>query len=81
MLSQKELHSIQSALKAEQLLYEKFGHYAHQATDPHLKELFHRVHQDEKRHHGALLEFLNQHGAGAQGAAMPGVTMPAGTTQ
>ncbi|MCL5046502.1 MAG: ferritin-like domain-containing protein [Actinobacteria bacterium] len=60
MISEKELLYVQSALAAENLLFEKFGAYAAQASDPQLKELFSRVQQDEQRHHSNLAQFLNQ---------------------
>ena len=61
MLSQKELLAIQSALKAEQWLFEKSGHYAAKATDPQLQQIFQRVRDDEQRHHDMLAQFLNRH--------------------
>ena len=64
MISEKELLYVQSALAAEHLLFQKFGAYAAQASDPQLKDLFSRVQQDEQRHHASLVQFLNQVGAG-----------------
>ncbi|OAT85839.1 ferritin-like domain-containing protein [Desulfotomaculum copahuensis] len=60
MLSQKDLLSIQAAITAEQLLFEKFGAYANQTGDPELKQIFSTVQQDEQRHLNSLVQYLNQ---------------------
>ncbi|MBE3588074.1 MAG: ferritin-like domain-containing protein [Thermoanaerobacteraceae bacterium] len=62
MLSQKDLLSIQAAVTAERLLYDKFGTYAAQASDPELKQLFSAVQQDEQRHLNMLVDFLHSAG-------------------
>ncbi|NPV28728.1 MAG: ferritin-like domain-containing protein [Firmicutes bacterium] len=59
-LTSKELGLIEDSLRQEQLMIQKFGFYANQATDPEIKSLCQNLRDMHQRHLDTLMRHLNE---------------------
>lgn len=58
-LTQKEQTLIKDLQDQEKLCIDKYKHYAEQAKDPELKNLFNKLKENEENHYSALSQMLN----------------------
>jgi rubrerythrin len=59
LLNEKETSVIKELQTQEKSCIEKYKRYSQEAKDPVLKDLFHKLHQEEQKHYDSLGEILS----------------------